>query len=155
MSERDAKLMLNLRTGMLTGSWPGEHVQVQTRVGSGLQTRLEPGIYRVQAPTTDPVYGSTAVVQWVSSTGLQGRQPVALKCLHQGRQPVALKCLHQGRQPVALKCLHQGRQPVAAEAFVLTKRSLGGWNDVLLITGADHLMQLLEESHGAMLEVVA
>ena len=142
MSERDAKLMLNLRTGMLTGSWPGEHVQVQTRVGSGLQTRLEPGIYRVQAPTTDPVYGSTAVVQWVSSTGLQGRQPVALKCLH------------QGRQPVALKCLHQGRQPVAAEAFVLTKRSLGGWNDVLLITGADHLMQLLEESHGAMLEVV-
>jgi hypothetical protein len=148
-----ARLRLQLDNEVLLGVAGGQHVHCLVRIPSDPsgEDTIEHGIYEILPPVADPLRGRIAICTHLEEESipslLGGRSSVGSAIV--GAVGHRVHPAHAAVQHV----LADGTAP--APTLILAGGPLGGSNVVVVITGFDELMDLLEESGGGSLEVEA
>jgi hypothetical protein len=166
-----ARLKLELDNEVLLGMAGGEHVHclVQCPSDPSAGAEIEHGVYEVMPPVEHPVLGRIAILTHLTETAdtsqLGGRSSVGSAKLLMGGHAYTLTVAHAAANPALARGLTYTLSPSAVDhamagspsfrgSLILTKGPLGGSNVVVVTSGFDELMDLLESSGGGTVDVM-
>jgi hypothetical protein len=145
-----ARLTLELDNEVLMGMAGGQHVHclVRTPTGPGGEETIEHGLYRILPPVENPMLGRIAIlthVEEATSPQIGTRSSVGSATLAPRAQTYTIS------QAAVQHVLAGGAAPRGT--LIMTAGPLGGSNFLVVTSGFEELMDLLEESGGGTLEV--
>jgi hypothetical protein len=168
-------LSFRLVGDVLTGTGPGTYIHAVTRPAGGT-ARPPAGRYQILKPILHPWLGRVAVVvplqEWVkTTTALSSVAPNVLSgyTLHPAAPAGAFVGATSGRPAVGPGAAKAGNAmgPTTVgsaggaasfsphQGFILIKDNVAAPNAVAVLSGFDELMDALESSGGAILEIVS
>ena len=150
-----ARLRCQLSTRTLMGVAAGENVHCMVQCPSdpsaqGAGSTIERGVYQIQPPVEDPLRGRIAILTHLeepsTSGAIGGRSLVG--------SGIARSVGHTHLLSQAVMHHPPAVSTASPASLILAGGPLGGSNVLVVTTGFDELVDLLEETGGGTLEVL-